>query len=163
MQRARLTFGAAALTILVSAGGVARAQFPGGGGYRPGNLGQINRPTYSPYLNLLRNGNSTLQNYYGLVRPELDIRNAAANLQQQSLLNEANLNNYANQNNFNQVLVTGHSATFLNTGGYFLNRGGRSVGGGFGRPSANGLAAPGLVNGPAPTVPGLITSGTGRR
>ena len=35
--------------------------------------GPLNRPTFSPYLNLLRNDNYAL-NYYGLVRPELDIR-----------------------------------------------------------------------------------------
>ena len=34
--------------------------------YRP------SRPTVSPYLNLLRNDNGALPNYYGLVRPQLN-------------------------------------------------------------------------------------------
>jgi len=33
------------------------------------------RPAYSPYLNLTRPGGGPSQNYFGLVRPELDIRN----------------------------------------------------------------------------------------
>jgi len=33
------------------------------------------RPVYSPYLNLTRQGGSPAQNYYGLVRPELEFRN----------------------------------------------------------------------------------------
>lgn len=39
------------------------------------------RPAFSPYLNLLRGGNSTLSNYYGLVRPEQDFRQADSILQ----------------------------------------------------------------------------------
>lgn len=49
---------------------------------RPGGIGPTSRPTFSPYLNLLRGGNSTLFNYYGLVRPEMEFR--AANQQFQS-------------------------------------------------------------------------------
>jgi len=33
------------------------------------------RPGYSPYLNLTRTGGNAAQNYYGLVRPELEFRN----------------------------------------------------------------------------------------
>src|SRR5260370_40694423 len=51
--------------------------------YRPGMGGQIGTPVYSPYLNLLRNNNSTLQNYYGLVRPEFQFRNSIYGLQTQ--------------------------------------------------------------------------------
>ena len=39
------------------------------------------RPAFSPYLNLLRGGNSTLFNYYGLVRPEQQFRQADSQLQ----------------------------------------------------------------------------------
>lgn len=47
-----------------------------------GGIGATGQPTFSPYLNLLRRGNSTLSNYYGLVRPEQQFR--AANEQFQS-------------------------------------------------------------------------------
>lgn len=33
------------------------------------------RPVYSPYLNLNRGGGTTTQNYFGLVRPEIEFRN----------------------------------------------------------------------------------------
>ena len=52
----------------------------------PGGIGAVGQPTFSPYLNLLRRGNSTLQNYYGLVRPEQQFR--AANEQFQSNFNQ---------------------------------------------------------------------------
>lgn len=40
------------------------------------------RPSFSPYLNLLRGGNSTLFNYYGLVRPEQSFRQFNSQVQQ---------------------------------------------------------------------------------
>ena len=55
------------LSVLITAvlcwSSMAMAQF---GGSHPGNS-----PTYSPYLNLLRGGNTGVgQNYFGLVRPQ---------------------------------------------------------------------------------------------
>jgi hypothetical protein len=41
------------------------------------------RSPFSPYLNLLRRGNSTAFNYYGLVRPELEFRGADNQFRQQ--------------------------------------------------------------------------------
>lgn len=40
------------------------------------------RPVYSPYLNLNRAGASTAQNYFGLVRPELEFRSGLNQLRQ---------------------------------------------------------------------------------
>jgi hypothetical protein len=40
------------------------------------------RPAYSPYLNLNRPGGTAVQNYYGLVRPEIEFRNNYAQLRQ---------------------------------------------------------------------------------
>lgn len=48
---------------------------------RSGGIGAVGQPTFSPYLNLLRRGNSTFQNYYGLVRPEQQFRTANEQLQ----------------------------------------------------------------------------------
>src|SRR5262249_4250108 len=89
---------------------------------RPGGISPITQPVYSPYLNLLRPGGNTLQNYFGLVRPGFDLRNAAGNLQEQQYQTDQSLNNLAYGVNGGYIpLGTGHTATFLNTGGHFLN------------------------------------------
>jgi hypothetical protein len=86
---------------------------------------------YSPYLNLLRPGGTTAQNYFGLVRPEFDLRNATGTLQQQNYQTDQSLNNLAyGVNGGYAPLVTGHVATFLNTRGHFLNLRGAGAGGG---------------------------------
>ena len=55
---------------------------------RRGGVGAAGgQAAFSPYLNLLRGGNSTLLNYYGLVRPEQEFRQA--NQQFQSSLGQA--------------------------------------------------------------------------
>jgi hypothetical protein len=117
-----LIFAAALLALFVASSGEAFAQpaYPGPGGYRPNNP-----PAYSPYLNLLRAGNSAGVNYYGLVRPELEFRGAYQGLQQQF-----NQQQNAGQTATDQfgLPVTGHTATFLNTGGYFLNLSGGGAG-----------------------------------
>lgn len=62
----------------------AQAQYPTRGYGTGGSFGRgpQSRPSFSPYLNLLRGGNSTLFNYYGLVRPEQDFRQADSQFQQ---------------------------------------------------------------------------------
>jgi hypothetical protein len=68
-------------------------------------------------LNLLRPGNSAAGNYLGLVRPELDLRNAAGTLQQQVAQEQQQIN--AVNNRPVGPLVTGHAATFFNTSHYY--------------------------------------------
>jgi hypothetical protein len=85
----------------------------------PGGIGAVGQPTFSPYLNLLRRGNSTLQNYYGLVRPEQQFRTANEQFQ-------SNFNQVQRQFNSTQqtkvappLQSTGHHVRFmshLNTG-----------------------------------------------
>jgi hypothetical protein len=120
---------------------------------RPGGIGPITNPVYSPYLNLLRPGGSLTQNYFGLVRPEFDLRNAAGNLQQQVYQNDQYLNSLAYGNGTGYApMVTGHAATFLNLQGRFLtNRPGPmggigNRGGGVGTRGLNGYGAPGYIN-----------------
>lgn len=108
-----------AACMLLLVGGTAAAQ---------PRVGPTNRPAVSPYLNLLRPGNSPGVNYYGLVRPQMEFRNNIQNLQQQVTTNQqaiAGLNDAVNTG----IPVTGHSTSFLNTGGYFSGGGGRSGGG----------------------------------
>lgn len=80
---------------------------------RPGAIGAAGQPTFSPYLNLLRRGNSTLQNYYGLVRPEQQFR--TANEQFQSNFNQVQRQfNTAQQTQFAPPLQsTGHRVRFM--------------------------------------------------
>lgn len=94
----------------------AGAQGPG----RP--AGPVARtPTYSPYLNLLRQGNSAGVNYYGLVRPEVENRNSLRSLQGQIVDNRRAI---AEQSTTAGSALPGtgdKTVTFLNTGGYFMN------------------------------------------
>ena len=100
---------------VIFASATAYAQYPYGPqvgfGSQP-RLGQ-GRPVYSPYLNLLRRGNSTLGNYYGLVRPELQFR--AANTQFQSQFNNVDRRFSQVQGQFRegQMQVSGHRVQFL--------------------------------------------------
>ena len=65
-------------TFLVPAlgSGTAAAQAPA-----PGRVGPATSPPLSPYLNLLRRGNTAGLNYYGLVRPERELYNNTQVLQ----------------------------------------------------------------------------------
>jgi hypothetical protein len=137
---ARVVGGLLALSI----GSQAVAQGPGYIPPRPGGISPITSPVYSPYLNLLRPGGTPTQNYFGLVQPEFQLRNAAGALQQQQFQSDLSLNNLAYGVNGGFVpLVTGHDPTFLNTQGHFQNLrgsgnrgalgyGGGGYGGGYG-------------------------------
>jgi hypothetical protein len=108
------------------------AQIPVGG---PGGSPQY-RPAYSPYLNMLRQGGSPTQNYFGLVRPELSFNDSVFGLQQQVGGNQQSIN----QLQANAV-TTGHPAIFMNTFGYFQSAqgGGGAGGGGQGAGGAGGF------------------------
>jgi hypothetical protein len=85
------------------------------------------RPAYSPYLNLLRAGNSPAVNYYGLVRPEVTARQSLQAVQSAVSVNQRTLLELAGSD----LGQTGVPAQFLNHGGYFLNHlggGGPGVG-----------------------------------
>jgi hypothetical protein len=121
--------GLAVLGTLACSSG-ARAQYPGQP--RP----TASSPAYSPYLNLLRPGN-TANNYYGLVRPQLDFQNQVSTLQQQY----GALNQTVNGQPADQQLAlpaTGHGAVFMNYGRYYPGMAGGRAGG---RPGAAPAAA----------------------
>jgi hypothetical protein len=114
-----LTLGVGSL--LVCAVGEAQAQYPPTRG-----IPSYNYPTYSPYLNLNRRGGTATQNYFGLVRPELDFRQNLLSLNQQTATNQQTIAEIGNQ----ILPATGHSILFNNTSHYFGNLQG---GGGTGR------------------------------
>src|SRR5437763_708665 len=95
--------------------GAASAQSPFG---RPGGV-PMNPPAVSPYLNLQRRGTDPAINYYGIVRPQLEFRNAYRGLQQQVDLQQHQLEATDPRTGLPE---TGHVATFMNTGGYFLSQ-----------------------------------------
>jgi hypothetical protein len=130
--------------VLLWAPGVVRAQVQPGlpGGYNP----QL-RPTVSPYLNLLRPGNTAV-NYYGLVRPQLNAQTIAGQLQQE--INTAQRTADAGVIDVS-LLATGHRVGFQNHRRFFLNQfAGTPLSSGFGtfgaglRPGAAGAATGGL-------------------
>ncbi len=102
------------------------AQYPG---FNPPGINPAARPAYSPWLNLNRSGGSLTQNYYGLIRPQVNASNMIQQLQQQTTAlqqQEAKASN--------ELPATGHVTGFLNHTKYFLNRGGAT-------PLANRVAA----------------------
>ena len=93
-----------------------------------GTSSNITRPPYSPYLNLLRNGNSAAVNYYGLVRPEIDYRNNLNQINRDVTGLRRDVGNLRQdvQDGSSTVPGTGHGVSFLNTRGYFFNLGSAS-------------------------------------
>jgi len=96
----------------------------------PGGIrAPLQQPAYSPYLNLLRpniGGFAPVQNYYGLVRPELEFRSGIYGLQQQVSANQQAI--ATGQSAGQGVLVTGHATQFMSYSRYFMNRGGAGLG-----------------------------------
>jgi hypothetical protein len=102
----------AVLVLITICGGAARAQplGPRVGAPTPG-------PTVSPYINLLRTGNSAASNYYGLVRPQLQTNAGLQTLQQQIYSGQSQP--LPGSEPTSDLLITGHSAVFMNYGGFF--------------------------------------------
>jgi hypothetical protein len=98
-------------------------------------------PVISPYLNLNRSGVSPAINYYGIVKPQIENRQALQNLQQQVQTTQNFVQNQATQMQAEEMAPTGRTS-----GGYFnyshffpgFTRGGSS-GSGSGMPGMNGV------------------------
>jgi|GEM_PF-1624086 len=80
------------------------------GGQRSGPAA---RPAFSPYLNLLRSGNSTLLNYYGLVRPELEFRAADQQFDRRFGDITGDVQAFERDMAGSRLTSTGHAATFM--------------------------------------------------
>ena len=70
------------------------------------------KPTVSPYLNLLRSG-SSVYNYYGLVRPEIELRRADSQLRSSFGRMEERLGAVEGMEVRSQLSKTGHSVRFM--------------------------------------------------
>lgn len=84
------------------------------------------RPALSPYLNLLRSGGSPTLNYYGLVRPEFNGRQAIQAVQSAEAANQRTIGDLLNGGG---LPVTGIASQFQNHRSYFLNQGSGGAGG----------------------------------
>jgi hypothetical protein len=122
-------------------------------------VGAAQRPTFSPYLNLLNRGNNPGLNYLGIVRPQQQMQQQFNQLQQQtnqqlSALGQA----YDTQLDALSTAflpATGNVSTFGNTAGYFGRIpmggggfGGGGFGGGGGVSRFGGMAAAGNLQRP---------------
>jgi hypothetical protein len=126
---------------LISAGKLA-AQNPAarGGPYAP-------RPAVSPYINLLRPGSSTALNYYGLVRPQFDTLAGFQAVQQRFGQLQTGIQTGGGESS-DGFLMTGHAASFMNYGGYFMTT---NVGAGMSAIAPGATRRVGPSNQPTPT------------
>ncbi len=118
--------------------GAASAQIGGNRIQRP-----INTPTFSPYLNLFRNGDNSgpVLNYYGLVRPQMQAMQqnqqfgqnlqSLQQMQQQQQAQAGRPNAAAQYLGYSQLSTTGHPVIFQS----FNNA--QGGGGGFGGGAGN--------------------------
>lgn len=120
----------------------------------PAPGGQFSRPpAFSPYLNLLRSGGSPTLNYFGLVRPEMQFRQAIQTLNADISQNRQLIGNL--DPGVGGLPFTGHPTQFMNLGGYFMNSGGNVATGsryGSGAMNRSGFNRTGMSSG-AGTIP----------
>lgn len=127
---------AAAVLAIVVGGAAAQGPRPGISGPRP------SAPSgYSPYLNLLRPGNSPGVNYYGLVRPQQYFQNSLQGLQGQGGVGGPGPV-LGGQADGSDLPGTGLSVQFMNHRAFFMNLGGGGAGptGGAGTSGGRGTA-----------------------
>lgn len=128
MTRANLFQLSVLITAVLTWSPSATAQF---GGSQPGSS-----PTYSPYLNLLRGGNTGVgQNYFGLVRPQQEFaqQNQALGQGLQSLQMQGMQGGnqpFQGGYGYSQLGATGHPVIFNSFGNGQFSGGYTGVGGG---------------------------------
>ena len=129
-------------------GSIASAQLGGSRIDRP-----IDTPTFSPYINMLRSNSSPGLNYFGLVRPQLEVaqqnQQFGQNLQMLQMLQTQQgqpMRGFNGGYGYSQLGVTGHPVVFNSFGqgqfggGYTgMAAGGGMGGGGFGGQGMNGM------------------------
>ena len=112
--------------------------------------GPAQRPAVSPFLNLNRRGTSPALNYYNLVRPEVEFRNSAQQLQQQITNNQQAISGLQAAQG---LRATGQRAQFMTHTRFFMTLGGQ------GAAARNAVAGPvtrplGAVGRPPSTAAG---------
>ena len=114
-----------------------------------GMNGPGNTPTFSPYINLLREGGGVGQNYFGLVRPQVDFAQQNQMLGQGINAIQANQMQPGRMGGFGytQLGATGHPVMFgsINGGRHQGGYNGMAGGGGFG--GGGGMMGGGMMGG----------------
>ncbi len=148
---------------------------------QPG-VGPTRSPSFSPYLNLLRNNNggggNAVTNYYGIIRPQQQLQQQSGILQQQLSTQNQSIQGLTNGSGDNTVgPITGNGASFGFYSHYFNNfsaggGGSRSggSGGGFGSSSGrsggmgmNGIGGGNIGQGPRQNFGNAAGGGRARR
>lgn len=89
-------------------------QAPRSSGSSGRNLGAVNRPTFSPYLNLLRTRSGPIQNYYGLVKPQQQFQSANEQFDANFRSLERDLTGVRRESDQStQLHQTGHAGQFM--------------------------------------------------
>jgi hypothetical protein len=88
----------------------------------PGVAPYLNRPTVSPYLNLLQRNTNPAINYYGIVRPEFQFRRTINQLASQVQEAQADINT----GQAGAVFQTGHPVQFMNLSHFYAGGQGQS-------------------------------------
>jgi hypothetical protein len=142
--------------LLISLSGAAQAQLPFGPQNNAwGGMVPPTPPAFSPYLNLNRQGASPAVNYYGLVRPQLQFRNAIQGLQSQT----TQVNPFVQATAADQTLITGHQFGFMNSRMYFQNQNSAGSFGNYaGSPNRFGFQGQGQGQGQGPLATGGNTA-----
>ena len=86
-------------------------------------VGPAQRPSFSPYLNLLNRGNNPTLNYLGIVRPQQQLNQQVGQLQNQAN-QQSQASNSGGASDTDFINPTGNVSVFNNTAGYFNRYGG---------------------------------------
>lgn len=120
--------------------------------------GPVNTPTVSPYINLLREGGSVGQNYFGLVRPQVEFAQQNQMLGQGIHALQANQmqpGRMAGGYGYTQLGATGHPVMFGSiNGGRFQGGYNGVAGGGFG--GGGGMMIGGMQGAPGGAAMGGV-------
>jgi hypothetical protein len=118
----RTGLAAVIVTVLIMEGQVAAQSTIGTGAYSPFNpyirprFGYTPPAVYSPYLNLLQGGGTTIGNYFGMVQPQMQFRSSIFGLQEGLL----NAQTPASGGSNTGVFLTGHGAGYMTHTRYFM-------------------------------------------
>jgi len=170
MTRQHLAFAPLLLTVFLCAPDAVHGQLAAERIQRP-----INTPTFSPYLNMFRQGDNSgaALNYFGLVRPQLQAYEAnqqlGQNIQQLQLRQQQGQRGGGMRYpSYSRLGITGHPAVFQSfTAGSQSGGGGAAVGGlsssigggGFGAGAFGGGASAGFSQGGVGGSAGFGTGG----
>ena len=140
---------------------------------QPG-VGPTRSPSFSPYLNLLRNnggGGNAVTNYYGIIRPQQQLQQQSGMLQQQLSMQNQSIQGLSNGNGNGDNTVgpiTGSGASFGFYSHYFNTlspggggRAGASSGGRSGGMGMSGIGGGNIGQGPSQNL-GNAVGGGGR-